>query len=155
MRTLLRTLLRSAGVTEVERFGPEWTTAAIARSMLMLFGRLVRGALHRPRFRRCAGYPLLGNRVEIIHAGHLTVGRHFVAEDDCEIGCLSRRGIVFGNKVTVGRFSLIRPTNYYGGEPGEGLVVGDNSNIGPFAYIGCSGFIEIGNNVMISPRVSI
>lgn len=36
-----------------------------------------------------------------------------------------------------------------------GLIVGDNSNIGPFSYIGCSGLITIGSNVMISPRVSI
>jgi acetyltransferase-like isoleucine patch superfamily enzyme len=48
-----------------------------------------------------------------------------------------------------------RPSNIYGGAIGAGLKVGDHSNIGPFAYIGCSGFISIGNNVMISPRVSI
>jgi acetyltransferase-like isoleucine patch superfamily enzyme len=35
------------------------------------------------------------------------------------------------------------------------LKIGNNSNIGPYCYIGCSGYIEIGNNVMISPRVSI
>jgi acetyltransferase-like isoleucine patch superfamily enzyme len=33
--------------------------------------------------------------------------------------------------------------------------MGDHSNIGPFAYVGCSGLIRIGNNVMISPRVSL
>src|SRR5690606_9946708 len=73
----------------------------------------------------------------------------------CEINCLSRRGITFGDKVTVGSYAIIRPTNLYGGEPGEGLKVGNNSSIGPYSYIGCSGYIEIGDNVMISPRVSI
>jgi acetyltransferase-like isoleucine patch superfamily enzyme len=33
--------------------------------------------------------------------------------------------------------------------------MGDHSNIGPYSYIGCSGPIRIGNNVMISPRVSL
>jgi acetyltransferase-like isoleucine patch superfamily enzyme len=35
------------------------------------------------------------------------------------------------------------------------MKVGNNSSIGPYSYIGCSGYIEIGDNVMISPRVSI
>ena len=43
----------------------------------------------------------------------------------------------------------------YGGSIGAGLIVGDNSNIGPGAYIGCTGLITIGNNVMMSPGVSI
>jgi acetyltransferase-like isoleucine patch superfamily enzyme len=33
--------------------------------------------------------------------------------------------------------------------------MGNNSNIGPYNYIGCSGKIIIGNNVMLAPRVSI
>jgi acetyltransferase-like isoleucine patch superfamily enzyme len=98
---------------------------------------------------------LIGKGVRIIHANHLSVGSNFIAEEYCEINCLSVNGIKFGNKVTIGSYALIRPTGKYGGEPGMGLIVGDNSNIGPFAYIGCSGMITIGNNVMISPRVSI
>jgi acetyltransferase-like isoleucine patch superfamily enzyme len=33
--------------------------------------------------------------------------------------------------------------------------MGNNSNIGPYNYIGCSGKITIGDNVMLAPRVSI
>jgi acetyltransferase-like isoleucine patch superfamily enzyme len=33
--------------------------------------------------------------------------------------------------------------------------MGNHSNIGPYNYIGCSGKITIGNNVMLGPRVSI
>ena len=68
---------------------------------------------------------------------------------------LSKRGIVFGERCTVGRFAYIAPTNPLLGEPGEGLKVGDHSNIGPYSYIGCSGFIEIGSNVMMGPRVNL
>jgi len=60
-----------------------------------------------------------------------------------------------GERVSIGKFAIIRPGNSYGGEIGEGLKIGDHSNIGPYCYIGCSGYIEIGNNVMMSPRVSI
>ena len=98
---------------------------------------------------------LVGKGVTIRQAGSFQVGRNFVAQDHCEINCLSQNGIIFGDKVTVGSYAMIRPTNLYGGELGEGLKVGNNSSIGPYAYIGCSGYIEIGNNVMMSPRVSI
>jgi acetyltransferase-like isoleucine patch superfamily enzyme len=71
------------------------------------------------------------------------------------VNCLAKDGIKLGNRVTIGKYATIRPANLYGGDVGAGLVVGDHSNIGPYSYIGCSGLIQIGNNVMISPRVSI
>ena len=38
---------------------------------------------------------------------------------------------------------------------GEGLSVGANSNIGRYAYIGCSGRISIGSNVIMAPGVKM
>lgn len=98
---------------------------------------------------------MLGRGVTDRYPGCLHVGGSFTAENHSEIHCLSRRGVRFGKKVTVGSYAIIRGTNFYGGEIGEGLSVGDYSNIGPYCYIGCSGYIEIGKNVMMSPRVSI
>ena len=34
-------------------------------------------------------------------------------------------------------------------------MIGDNSSIGPHGYVGCSGPISIGNNVMIGPKCSL
>ena len=50
---------------------------------------------------------------------------------------------------------MIRPSSYYGGDCGQGIAIGDNSSIGPHGYIGCSGPIRIGNNVMIGPKCSL
>jgi acetyltransferase-like isoleucine patch superfamily enzyme len=121
----------------------------------MLIFNLLRGLLLKLFIKSSKGLVIIGRKARIMHAKYLQVGKNFIAEDYCEINCLSKRGIIFGDKVTIGSFALIRPTNFYGGELGEGLKVGNNSNIGPYSYIGCSGYIEIGNNVMISPRVSI
>jgi acetyltransferase-like isoleucine patch superfamily enzyme len=93
--------------------------------------------------------------VTIRQASYIHAGKNFIAQDHCEINGLSQKGLVFGDKVTIGSYAIIRPTNLYGGEAGVGLKVGNNSSIGPYAYIGCSGYIEIGDNVMMSPRVSI
>jgi acetyltransferase-like isoleucine patch superfamily enzyme len=102
-----------------------------------------------------AGWVLAGKQVSIRYASYLHAGKELIIEDYAEINARSTRKIMLGNRVTIGKYAIIRPGNLYGGEPGEGLMVGDHSNIGPYCYIGCSGHISIGNNVMISPRVSI
>jgi acetyltransferase-like isoleucine patch superfamily enzyme len=89
------------------------------------------------------------------NCGRITLGRNFVAEDDCEIQGLSRVGVKFGNNVTVGAYAMIRPSGYYGREIGEGLEVGDGSNVGPYCYLGASGGISIGKEVLMGPRVSL
>lgn len=155
MRSILKWLLNKSGVGASNRFNAEWDGMSIIRVLLMITAYTIRGFVKLLFIGSAKGILLIGKGVIIRHAKYLHVGKSFVAEDYCEIQSISRRGIVFGNRVTVGRFATIRPTNFYGGELGEGLKVGNNSNIGPYCYVGCSGYIEIGNNVMISPRVSI
>ena len=101
------------------------------------------------------GLTLIGPSVKIISGHKLSVGKNFVVERGAEINCISTKGIQFGDKVTIGSYAIIRPSNVYGGPVGVGLKIGNNSNIGPYSYIGCSGYIEIGNNVMMAPRVSL
>lgn len=97
----------------------------------------------------------MGKGASIRYGKYLHAGKDLIVEDYAELNCLSSKKIIFGDRVTIGKFAIIRPSNIYGGEIGVGLKVGNNSNIGPYSYIGCSGYIEIGDNVMISPRVSI
>ena len=101
------------------------------------------------------GLFLVGKNVRLFYPKNLQVGYNTIIEDGAEINCLSQQGIKLGNRVTIGKYAIIRPSNIYGGPIGEGLTMGDNSNIGPYNYIGCSGKITIGNNVMLAPRVSI
>lgn len=150
-----RAISRLTGLDFSDRFGPEWDTRSTLGVIFRMLVWLVRGTWKRIWFKSSRGLLLIGKRVTIRQPHYLSVGRNFIAQDNCEINCLSERGITFGDKVTVGSFALIRPTNLYGGPPGAGMKVGNNSSIGPYAYIGCSGYIEIGENVMISPRVSI
>lgn len=138
-----------------ERFGKEWDTLSTLGLITRMGIWFLRGLLIRLRFSASKGILLIGKGVTIRQAHYLHVGRNFIAQDHCEINGLSQKGLHFGDKVTIGSYAIIRPTNLYGGEAGVGLKVGNNSSIGPYSYIGCSGYIEIGNNVMMSPRVSI
>jgi len=155
MRKILKFILAKLHLSSEERYNEDWDPNSIIISLFSFSIKFFRALFLRVLFKKSAGLMLIGKNVKIHYKKYLSVGKNFIAEDNCEINCISKRGIKLGNKVTVGSFALIRPTNYYGGELGEGLTVGDNSNIGPYSYIGCSGHIEIGNNVMISPRVSI
>jgi acetyltransferase-like isoleucine patch superfamily enzyme len=116
---------------------------------------ILRGLWWRPWFKQATGIALIGNHVTIHNPQYISMGGQLVAEDYCEIQGLSTEGIHFGNHVTVGRFAMIRPSGYYGREIGSGLSIGDYSNIGAYCYVGCSGKIEIGKNVLMSPYVSL
>ena len=124
-------------------------------TLLRLFVFAIRGFYQRLFFKKSSGLVLVGKHASIRYAHYLRAGKDLIIEDGAEINCLSKEGIVLGNRVTIGKNAIIRPSNIYGGAIGEGLIVGDNSNIGPGAYIGFSGLVTIGKNVMMSPGVSI
>lgn len=147
--------MRQTGNYIQNRFKGTWSKSDISITLVRLLGYFLRGCLARLFFGRSSGLVLVGKGVSIRYAKYLEAGRDLIIEDYAEVNCLAIQKIRIGNRVSIGKFAIIRPSNSYGGEVGEGLKIGNNSNIGPYSYIGCSGYIEIGDNVMISPRVSI
>jgi len=142
-------------VIDIDRFKGEWRRNDILWTLARLSIFFIRGSMRKLFFGKSSGRVLIGKGVRILYSQNLFVGKDFIAEDYSEMNCLASKNIVLGDRVTIGKYAIIRPANMYGGEKGEGLRIGNNSNIGPYSYIGCSGYIEIGDNVMISPRVSI
>ncbi len=155
MRHLVTVVVRRIKRDRAWALDPAMSSGAVTAMVMGSLVKAIRGRLRRIGFRRARGLTLIGRHVTLRNKRYISVGRNFIAEDFAEIQGLSRHGVVFGDKVTVGRFAMVRPSMYYGGPVGEGLVVGNDSNIGPYCYIGCSGGITIGSNVMMSPRVSL
>jgi len=139
----------------LNRFAVNWSFHNKALTYLYLGFFYIRGCFKRVFIGSVHGKLFVGKNVSILYPKNLFIGRDTIIEDGVEINCLSIDGIKFGDRVTIGKYAIIRPSNIYGGPIGEGLVMGNNSNIGPYNYIGCSGKITIGNNVMLAPRVSI
>ncbi|MBC8207258.1 MAG: acyltransferase [Kiritimatiellaeota bacterium] len=132
-----------------------WTShACVLFGRLVLF-RILRGGIVWFRLGAARGLILCERNVRILFGSYIRAGKKLNLEEGCEIVGISTRGVVFGDRCTVGRFATIRPTSVLLGAPGDGLKVGDRSNIGSYSYIGCSGYIEIGNNVMMGPRVNL
>ena len=112
--------------------------------------KVARGLLVKPRLGASSGTLMVGRRVTITHPQKIRCGYGFVIEDDAELHGLCSDGLHFGDNVTIGRGAQIRPSGYYGRALGVGLEVGDNSNIGSASYIGASGGVRIGRNVLMA-----
>lgn len=117
--------------------------------------KVVRGSFKRFFFKEVKGLVFIGKNTTIMNKNKIVLGKNVKFEKNCEVQGMSTNGIILGDNVTIGNSVMIRPSSYYGVEVGEGIKIGNNSSIGPMGYVGCAGFIEIGNNVMIGPRVSL
>jgi acetyltransferase-like isoleucine patch superfamily enzyme len=137
------------------RFGEGWSLHNKGLTFYYLAFFFVRGLVRRFWMGSVKGTLFIGKQVAIRYPKNLHLGAQVIIEDGAEINCLATNGIHIGDRVSIGKYAIIRPSNIYGGPIGEGLVMGNHSNIGPYNYIGCSGKITIGNNVMLAPRVSI
>ena len=143
------------GNTIIKRFDEGWSLKNKWLTYYYLFFFFLRGLFYRLCIKSVKGILLIGKNVRISYPSYLQLGTDTIIEDGAEINCLSHQGIQVGDRVTIGKYAIIRPSNLYGGAIGEGLIIGHHSNIGPYSYIGCSGKITIGNHVMMGPRVSI
>lgn len=117
--------------------------------------KFLRGLWKRLFLRHVMGLFLVGKHVQFSHGKHITCGKNVKFEDYAEIHGLCSGGLFFGDCVTIGRGVMIRPSSYYGGDYGQAFFIGDHSSIGPYGYIGCSGKIVIGKNVMFGPKCSL
>lgn len=117
--------------------------------------KVLRGLFYRSFLKEVHGLFLVGKHVQISHAKHIRCGKNVKFEDYTEIHGLTSNELKFGNDVTISRGVMIRPSSYYGKDLGYGLEMGDNSSIGPYGYVGCSGKIVIGKNVMFGPKCSL
>lgn len=117
--------------------------------------KFLRGIYRRVFLKGAKGMLLVGKHVQITHGKHITCGKNVKFEDYAEIHGLCSEGLNFGDYVTISRGVMIRPSSYYGGDLGIGLTMGEHSSIGPYGYIGCSGRITIGKNVMFGPKCSL
>lgn len=99
-------------------------------------------------------FPLfIGKRVRILHTRHISIGRGVTIDDYVKIDALSKKGVVIGDNVSIGAFTIIETTGILT-NLGQGFSIGKNSNLGDYNYVGAAGGVIIGENVLIGQRVS-
>lgn len=151
--TLVRMVKRLGKHKDFE-FDPQLSPVDLVLLLRQMGTWALRGSWWRLWFKKAKGLMLVGKGVRLRYPAYISVGKNFIIEDYAEIMALSREGIVCGDNVTIGSFAIIKPSSYYGNRLGIGLQIGDNSNIGPYCYVGCSGRVVIGDNVLVGQRVN-
>jgi acetyltransferase-like isoleucine patch superfamily enzyme len=121
-----------------------------------LFFHVMRGFIKRVFCFKSKGFTAVARRVSFIGPKkNLILGKNCKIEEDVIIHSVCSNKIILGDNVTICKGAQIRPSSYYSGNLGWGLKMGNSSSIGAYSYIGCSGRIEIGDNVMMGPCVNI
>jgi len=115
---------------------------------------LMRGLFIFWRLKQASQVLFVGRQVTLRHKRRISIGESCILEDHVFIDALSQNGVTLGDNVTIAKYSTIQCTGVIQ-ELGVGVVIGDNSAIGAYSFLGGQGGINIGQNVIIGPKVSI
>ncbi|HUZ01230.1 MAG TPA: DapH/DapD/GlmU-related protein [Thermomicrobiaceae bacterium] len=113
----------------------------------------LRGTLRRPLLAETRGVLFIGNRVSIRNPHLFRAGRGVVIDDGVIIDALGEWGVALGDGVTIAAGTIIKCSGVLW-SPGKGLIVGRGSSIGEYSFVGATGGVRIGANVLCGQRVS-
>lgn len=94
-----------------------------------------------------------GKSTRIIHSNHLTTGKYCYIGDFSYINCLSKFGVVLGDRVTIREFTWLQITSDTS-NLGDGISIGSGTYIGPRCNLGAAAFLRIGEKCQIGAGVS-
>ncbi|PEO66118.1 transferase [Bacillus toyonensis] len=115
--------------------------------------QMLRGVIFKVRVRNAKGLTFIGKNLNLKSGKKIIVGKSFTVKNQVTIDGLSKKGVKLGDNVTICNNVIIECTGVIR-DLGEGLKIGDRSSIGDFSFIAARGYIDIGNDVLIAPRVS-
>ena len=118
------------------------------------FWMLFRGFFKKGKFQRAGKRLFVGKRVSIKYGKKIKIGKVATINDNCYINALCKDGVTIGDYFNLGRNSIIDCTGVIS-ELGESLIIGNNVGISPNFVIFVRGKVEVGNDVIIGPNVTI
>jgi acetyltransferase-like isoleucine patch superfamily enzyme len=125
--------------------------------LVVMFERalqLLRGCVYKPLFKKQLGFLFLGKKCDLKCKNLITLGRSVIIGNSVTINALSKDGVFIGNNVTIKDNTIIECTGVMT-NIGEGLSIGDNVGISQNCFIQVRGTVQIEDNVIIGPGVSI
>lgn len=112
---------------------------------------LVRGVLKLLFLQRRIVTVFMAKDVNLRSAALIRFGKGVTLERGVIVDGLMRRGVVLGNNVKIGAYSVI--VGAPASNLGEGISMGANSAVDAYSFLGSSGFISIGENVIMGQHV--
>ena len=109
--------------------------------------RLLRGLIY---FKKTV---FISKNVSLECREKISLGKFSKISEGCMLSGLSMNGIKTGKYCSIGAYSRVICSGSLS-KLGHGIEIGDNFGVGEFSYLGCSGGIKIGNNVIMGQYVS-
>lgn len=125
--------------------------------ILLIFSKLVmyfRGFIKKIGLRGSKKNIFIGKKTKIIHKSHIVCGNGVQFKDFVEIDGLCKNGVFIGDNSSFGKYSIIRGSGSLN-NLGKGITIGKNFGCGDYCFFGCSGGIDIGDNVIMGQNVRI
>lgn len=143
MKKLMLRILKKLNFKEAENIPPQFLFSYITERIIML----IRGII---KFRKIC---FIGKGVEIKCKKKIKLGKFVTIHSYTYIDACSKRGIILEDYCTIGKHNYVRTgnvTNHSGF-----LIMGKNSSTNYGCFLGATGGIIIGDNVLIGPNVTI
>ena len=113
---------------------------------------LIRGFVKCGVLQRRLRIVFMAPHVDLRHATLIHFGKGVTLERGVIIDGLSHDGIVLGDNVAIGAYSLVRASSP--SSLGAGVRMGNNSAIDAHSFIGAAGAVLVGENVIMGQHVS-
>lgn len=121
-----------------------------------LFGKLYPGIFkfifYKFMLKKCDGLFIVGSNTKILFKNKLSVGKNCYIADNCYINCLSKFGVVLGDRVTIRENAWLQITSDLS-HLGEGIQIESNVYIGPNSILGAAGMLRIKSGSQIGANV--
>ncbi len=124
----------------------------LAATVLRRLIWLVRGFVKCGVLQRRLNVVFMAPRVNLRNASLIRFGKGVTLERGVIIDGMSHDGIILGDNVAIGAYSLVRASSP--SSLGAGLRMGNNSAIDAYSFIGAAGPVLIGENVIMGQHVS-
>lgn len=116
---------------------------------------ILRGTfLIKPLLGRSKGFVFAERGATVMFGNKVRCGKNLNLMAHSTLNALSYKGVEIGDNFTLGMFATIECTGVLR-EVGSHLKIGNNVGINHYCFIGVRGEIEIGDNVIFGPRVSV
>lgn len=145
IRHIYTDLLRKTGKTYDP--DPDVSDTVLIGSMITRAVWITRG------FIRLQRKVFIAAGVKIRGKNGLDIGDYSTIERGVQIDAVAKNGVKLGKRVRLGAFTEISCTSHLS-KLGQGLEIGDDTGIGGYSFIGASGGIKIGANVITGQYVT-
>lgn len=143
---LINRLLKTAG-KESFQLDPEISRGYLLHLLRTYGWMMVRGRWLSLGSRHIAGSIFAGRQVKLLEKEKISIGSHTRLHDHVYIDALSKKGVILGKNIVLGRGTRIQCSGSLC-HVGQGIRIGDHTTFGNDCFFGAAGGIVIGQDVI-------